>query len=103
MKSIENILERVVNKIILKRYPEVESIGEIKPLHVGDNRTLYSLGLIMKEHISPELQDKIYHDVKSLFTMSSLDTYDDRINSIMTLFDFKDGGGYRYRDYTSED
>jgi len=102
MKSPYDIIRRFIDLIIIPQYPEIESIGYIDSDKIGGVR-MYSVGLIMKDYIEPDVQTKIHKEIQSLFKMSALDKedYGFKRDFIMSYFDFQDGEGYRIESFPS--
>jgi len=103
MKSPYDIIRRFIDLIIIPQYPEIESIGYIDSDKIGGVR-MYSVGLIMKDYIEPDVQTKIHKEIQSLFKMSALDKEDYngfKRDFIMSYFDFQDGEGYRIESFPS--
>ena len=101
MKSPYDIIRRLIEAIIIPKYPEIESIGYVDSDNLGGVR-MYSVGLIMRDYVEPTLQTKIHEEMQNLFMMASLDKDNGfKKDFIMTYFDFQDGEGYRIESFVS--
>jgi hypothetical protein len=104
MNSPYDIIRKMITAIILRQYPQIESIGYIDSNNLGGVR-MYSVGLIMNEHIEPPVQMEINKEIKKLFRMASLDVKSKtgfKNDFINTYFDFKDGEGYRIESFMDD-
>ena len=101
MKSPYYIIRRLIDAIIIPKYPQIESIGYVDSDNLAGVR-MYSVGLIMKDYIEPNIQTEIHDEIQNLFMMSSLDKDSGfKKDFIMTYFDFQDGEGYRIESFVS--
>ena len=71
MSNNYDILKRLIERIILPKYPFLK-LKDIESFYLT-NFEEYDVRFITKEKIDPEIQTQIDTEVKSLFKMASLD------------------------------
>ena len=88
-------IERVVNKIIMPKYPELTDV-KVSDLFEGSEfphflGTRYVVEFITSECLDSSIMVEIDSEIKSLFTMMSAG---DKSPKISCFFDCEDGEGY---------
>ena len=71
MKNLDDIIKRLLENIIIPKYPSLE-IHDIDSFQLVDKR-IYDVRFIVKEKLPSEIQQEIDSEVKLLFKMAGLE------------------------------